>query len=85
MKKPEVIHNPKMRFGKPIIAGTRITVEEVLGALAGGMLFEETEREYGLTRKQILSALKYALGFIQGEQVEHYDISSRREYTVFSK
>lgn len=48
--------NPKIRFGKPFIKGTRITVEEVLGALASGMGFEEIKGEYGLTRAQIAAA-----------------------------
>ncbi len=30
-----IIIDEKIRFGKPIIEGTRITVDEVLGALAG--------------------------------------------------
>jgi len=49
----EVIINDKIRFGKPIIAGTRITVEEVLGALAGGMSYKEIEEEYGVTEEDI--------------------------------
>jgi len=55
--KKEIIINPKIRFGKPIIRGTRITVEEVLGALGGGMDFDEIQEEYGLTKKQILVAV----------------------------
>lgn len=58
MPKNEIVINPKIRFGKPVIRGTRITVEEVLGALTGGMDFGEIEEEYGLTKKQILAALK---------------------------
>ncbi|MBI2631562.1 DUF433 domain-containing protein [Candidatus Pacearchaeota archaeon] len=53
----EVIVDEKIRFGKPIINGTRITVDEVLGALAGGMTFEEIEIEYGVNKEGILAAL----------------------------
>jgi len=57
----EVVIDPKIRHGKPIIKGTRITVNELLGALAGGMTFEEIEKEYGVTKDGILTALKYKL------------------------
>lgn len=58
--KNTIVIDPKIRFGKPTVANTRITVEEVLGAaLAGGMGFNEIEKEYGLTKEQILSAIRY--------------------------
>lgn len=31
----------KIHFGKPVIAGTRVPVELILGKLAGGMTYEE--------------------------------------------
>lgn len=74
--KTTIIINPKIRFGKPIIANTRITVEEVLGALAGGMGFNDIEKEYGLTKEQVLSALRYVAGWIKGEKTKNYAISS---------
>ena len=61
--------NKKIRFGKPIIEGTRITVDEVLGALAGGMTYEEIEEEYDLTKEDILAALLYATKIIAEEKV----------------
>lgn len=73
-----IIINPKIRFGKPIIKGTRITVEEVLGALASGMDFKEIYKEYGLTKNQILVALKYLTGWIKGETIKEYEVSVRR-------
>ena len=65
----EIIVDQKTRFGKPIISGTRITVEEVLGALAGGMTFEEIEEEYGVNKEGILAALRYATEVLSEEQV----------------
>lgn len=55
-----IIINEKIRFGKPIIEGTRMTVDEVLGALAGGMTYEEIKEDYGLTKEDILTVLKYS-------------------------
>ena len=68
----------KVRFGKPTIAGTRITVEEVLGALASGMDFVEIQKEYGLNREQIKTAVRYVAGWIKGEETKSYEISPRR-------
>lgn len=64
-----IIINEKVRFGKPIIEGTRITVDEVLGALAGGMTYGEIEEEYGLTKEDIIAALHYATKIIAEERV----------------
>lgn len=79
MKKDvKITVDPKVRFGKPVISGTRITVEEVLGALAGGMEFAEIKKEYGLTRDQILAAIRYVTGWIRGENIQGYEIRPRR-------
>lgn len=51
--------------GKPAISGTRIPVSLVLGQLAGGVSYEELEREYGLTKEQVHAALGYATGSTQ--------------------
>lgn len=64
-----IIVNEKIRFGKPIIEGTRITVDEIIGSLAGGMTYEEIEEEYGVTRDGILAALHYAFKIIAEEKV----------------
>ena len=74
----KIIVNPKIRFGKPTIQGTRITAEEVIGALAGGMGFNDIEKEYGLTKEQILSAIRYVAGWIKGEETKNYVVSPRR-------
>ena len=50
----------RVAFGKPVIKGTRVPVELVLGQLAGGMTFEEVMKEYDLTREDILAAFKFA-------------------------
>lgn len=65
----EIIVDDKIRFGKPIIKGTRITVDEILGALAGGMTYDELEKEYGVDRDGVLATLKYATEIVSEEQV----------------
>lgn len=65
----EIVIDQKIRFGKPVIKGTRITVDEVIGALAGGMTFEEIEEEYGVNKDGILAALSYAAEILSEETV----------------
>jgi uncharacterized protein (DUF433 family) len=72
MNEPIVI-DPKVCHGKPVIRGTRMPVSLVVGSLAGGMGFEEVEREYGLTRAQIRAALKFAGDLV--EQEEHHPLA----------
>ena len=64
----EIVINEKIRFGKPVIKGTRITVDEVLGGLACGMGFEDIEAEYKITRANILAALEYATKIVSEER-----------------
>ncbi|MEW6172124.1 MAG: DUF433 domain-containing protein, partial [Bacillota bacterium] len=47
---------------KPVIKGTRVPVDILLGKLAGGTTYEELIREYDLTRDQIFAALKAVKG-----------------------
>ncbi|HEV3037316.1 MAG TPA: DUF433 domain-containing protein [Candidatus Angelobacter sp.] len=54
--------------GKPVIRGTRTPVSIVMGSLAGGMSFEEVQREYDLTIEDIRAALKFAGELVDQEQ-----------------
>lgn len=64
-----VIIDPKIQHGKPVIEGTRVPVARVLGELAGGMSWEEVQREYGLTEEQIRAALQFAAELVDSEQI----------------
>lgn len=57
---PGITLDPAVRFGKPCLAGTRLDVATVVGALAAGESFETVQEEYRVTREQILAALGYA-------------------------
>jgi uncharacterized protein (DUF433 family) len=51
----------EVMVGKPIIAGTRLTVEFIVERLADGCTEDELLQNYpGLTRKQIHACLAYA-------------------------
>ena len=60
--------DPTICHGKPVIRGTRTPVSLVVGSLAGGMTFEEVQREYDLTIEDIRAALKFAGGLVDQEQ-----------------
>lgn len=66
---PRIILDEKVAFGKPVIQGTRVPVELVVGKLAGGMSTEEVAREYDLAREDVLAALSYAARLLGEEQV----------------
>jgi uncharacterized protein (DUF433 family) len=57
---PGISMDPAVRFGKPCIAGTRVDVATVMGALASGETMQGVQESYGLTRDQVLAALRYA-------------------------
>ena len=58
---PGIVANPARRRGRPTLAGTRITVEEVLSKLAADWSIEEILGAWPhLTRQQILEAIAYA-------------------------
>ena len=53
--------NPNIRFGKPTVKGTRITVYDVLGWMASGMSVEEIIADYPeLSDAQIRACLAFA-------------------------
>ncbi|MFN4913808.1 MAG: DUF433 domain-containing protein [Sphingomonadales bacterium] len=53
--------DPNIRFGKPCVKGTRITVYDVLGWMASGMSIPEIIEDYPeLNEEQIRACLGYA-------------------------
>ena len=53
--------DPQVRFGKPCVRGTRITVGEVLGYLAGGMTEAELIVEFPqLAHEDLLACFAFA-------------------------
>ena len=53
--------NPDVRFGKPCVRGTRLTVGEILGALATGMTEAEVIAEFPqLTHEDLLACFAFA-------------------------
>jgi uncharacterized protein (DUF433 family) len=62
-----ITRDPKVLAGKPVIAGTRLSVEFIVNLLAHGASVEEVLAEYsGLTRDDIAACLLYAARSLSG-------------------
>lgn len=68
--KDRITANPEIMLGKPIIKGTRITVELILRKLSEGMTIEELLQAYPhLTKEDILAAIAYSADVISQEEL----------------
>lgn len=65
-----IVFNPKILAGKPIIKGTRISVEFILELLSSGMSVQEIIKEYPHLRKEdILASIEYVAKTIKHEDL----------------
>jgi uncharacterized protein (DUF433 family) len=66
-----VTRDPTIMLGKPIIKGTRITVELLMRKLAGGYSLEKLLESYPhISREQILAAFEYTADLIANEDIK---------------
>lgn len=69
MWKERIVVDPQILVGKPIIKGTRISVEFILELLANGWTYEEIQKNYlPLKKEDILAAIEYSLEIIKDEK-----------------
>lgn len=55
-----IVIDPKIMTGKPVIKGTRLTVQFIIGLLAQGMGIDEILEEYAnLSKEDILACLAF--------------------------
>jgi uncharacterized protein (DUF433 family) len=72
-----IVSDPKVMMGKPVVAGTRITVEFILEELAAGTTVEDLlDAHPRLTEKGIRAALGFAAKSLGAELV--YPIARAR-------
>lgn len=65
-----IISNPKVMMGKPVVAGTRITVELILDKLAAGETVEQLlEAHPRLTSEGVRAALAFAAQTLRSDVV----------------
>ena len=69
MRHERIEINPAIMFGKPVIRGTRVTVEQILRKLAVGMSPEEIVRDHPrLTVADVHAAQGFAADDLAGEE-----------------
>ncbi len=61
--------DPGIQGGRPVITGTRVPVQVIVGSLAGGMTPEEVCAEYRVTEEQVRAALAYAAEMVASERI----------------
>jgi uncharacterized protein (DUF433 family) len=63
--------SPEIHFGKPCVAGSRITVQSVLELLDEGLTFEQIIEEYypDLTIADVRACLQYAIAIVAAEDI----------------
>jgi len=69
MAEQTITSDPDIMMGKPVVAGTRITVEQILEELGSGRTVDELlDAHPRLTREGVLAALRF------GAEVMHADV-----------
>ena len=70
LRKLRITADPKILGGKPVIEGTRISVELILDLLASGMSQDEIVKEYPfLTKEDIKEVLAFVSAKIKREEI----------------
>ena len=70
MSEPMIVSDPKVMMGKPVVAGTRITVDLILEKLGRGESIEAVlESHPRLTPEAVLAALRFAAQALRAEVV----------------
>lgn len=68
MEFPHIISDPDILGGKPIIKGSRISVQLILEWIAGGATVQDIVKKFPhLTEESVQEALLYAAHFVSNE------------------
>jgi len=67
---PRITLDPKVLAGKPVVCGTRLSVEFIIGLLADGWKEADILANYpGVTHEDIIACLAYARDTLSSEKV----------------
>ena len=63
--------DPRIHFGKPCVAGTRITVQSVLELFDEGLTFDEIIQDYypDLAVEDVQACIQYAIALVAAEDI----------------
>jgi uncharacterized protein (DUF433 family) len=77
MNEPLIVSDPKVMMGKPVVSGTRITVDLILEKLGTGESIEAVlESHPRLTRDGVLAALRFAAQALRADVVYPIGVTS---------
>lgn len=69
-EKPRIVLDPSVLVGKPVIRGTRLSVDFVLGLMAEGWTEADIIGNYpGVEREDIAACLAYARDVLASERI----------------
>lgn len=57
---PLVASDPDVMGGAPVVDGTRVAVDLILGDIIAGEALADIEKNYRLSHEQVVAALRYA-------------------------
>ena len=67
---PRIVLDPQVLTGQPVMRGTRLSVDFIIGLMADGWAETDIQRNYlGLTREDISACLGYARDMLRAEKV----------------
>jgi len=81
---PGVTGDSRVRFGKPVLKGTRLDAASVLGYLASGESVESLAQEFHVTPEAIRDAVRYAHSIVAREMVSAHPLLHRRVSTTLA-
>jgi uncharacterized protein (DUF433 family) len=68
--KPLIVSNPNVMMGKPVLAGSRLTVEHILREVAAGTTIDQLLTMHPhITREAIQAAFNYAADAVRYEVI----------------
>ncbi|HVF59332.1 MAG TPA: DUF433 domain-containing protein [Thermoanaerobaculia bacterium] len=77
MSEPLIVSDPSVMMGKPVVTGTRITVDLILEKLSSGETIEALlESHPRLTREGVMAALRFAAEAVRAEAVYPVSVES---------
>lgn len=55
----EIVYDSDVRFGKPVIKGTRVSVYDILDALKSGWTIDEIAEEFRIPKEAVIKAIEF--------------------------
>lgn len=83
MARTSIVSDSRILGGKPVIAGTRISVELIMNFLSAGMNIEDILNEYPeLKKAEVLAAIDYATDMVSKSKLSLDDYKSNTSVTL---